>query len=143
MTEATSIRINPEEYVEEQGEVFDPADGPYEAVLTGFATFSGEYGPGIVWRFEIADEDGTTAEAAGFSSQSMAAGDRPSKLIKWARVFFGGEIPEGGVDLSELEGKSCRVDIDTYIKNDITKMKVIDVKAPRKGKAKRSMTEAG
>jgi hypothetical protein len=144
-----NIRINPEEYHEEQGPVFDP-DETYDAILTGFAEFSGEYGPGLVWRFKLTDEDGTEAEAAGFSSLSMADGDRPSKLITWTRKLLG-EIPEGGVDLSDLEGKPCRVEITHYTKKDgakdpntgepIIKMKVSDLKAPRKGKRSRSMQD--
>jgi hypothetical protein len=136
-----NIQIKPEkEFVDEQGPVLE--DGEiYDAMLTGFAEFNGQFGPGLVWRFKVYDEEHGEVEAAGFSSQSMSAGDKPSKLITWARKLMGGELPEGGIAISELEGKPARVEIENYTKNGIIKNKVVDVKAPSKGKA-RGMTAA-
>jgi hypothetical protein len=124
------MRIKPNEYVEEQGPVLEP--DIYSAILTGFGEHEGQYGPRLVWQFEV--EDGSEAvEAAGFTSYSMADGKKQSNLIKWTKALIG-EIPEEGLDLEHLLGKPCRVDIVNYTKqNGITKNKVNDVRPPKKG----------
>lgn len=122
------VKIAVNEYVEEQGPVLEP--DIYPATLTGFGEMEGQFGPRLVWQFEI-DHEGETVEAAGFTSYSMADGKKVSNLIKWAKAMNGGEVPE---DTDDLIGKPCRVDIENYTKqNGITKNKVAEVRAPKKG----------
>lgn len=125
------MKIKPEEYIEEQGTVLEP--DIYPAKLTGFGETEGQYGKRLVWQFDVADTEGEVVEAAAFSSYSMADGKKQSNLIKWTKALLGGEIPEDGVDLDNLKGLECRVDIDNYTKeNGITKNKVTDVRSPKK-----------
>lgn len=126
-----SIKVQKKEYVEEQGAVLEDGER-YPATLTGFGEMEGQFGARLVWQFEV--EDGKDAvEAAAFSSYSMAAGKKKSNLIAWTEAMLG-DIPDEGVDLDDLIGKPCRVEIETYTKeNGITKNKVTKVVAPKKG----------
>lgn len=123
------MKIEKQEYVEEQGTVLEP--DLYEAVLTGFGEMDGQYGPRLVWQFDV-EHEGETIEAAAFTSYSMADKPRKSNLLKFSEALNGGD-PEG-MDLDDLLGKPCRVDIENYTKqNGIQKNKVADVKKPAKG----------
>lgn len=124
------MKISKQEYVEEQGTVLE--DDIYPAVLVGFGEMEGQYGPRLVWRFEI-EHEGETVEAAAFTSYSMAEKPRKSNLLKFCEALNGGKDPEG-MDLDDFLGKPCRVDVTSYEKqNGIKKMKVQDVKKPAKG----------
>lgn len=122
------MKIDPNNYVEEQGPVLDP--DLYPAILKGFGEMDGQFGPRLVWQFEV-EHEGEVVEAAAFSSYSMADGKKVSNLIRWAKAMNGGEVPE---DTEDLIGKPCRVDIVNYTKETgITKNKVNDVRPPKKG----------
>lgn len=136
--ERENMKIKPEEYVEEQGTVLDPDESPYAATLTGFGETEGQYGPRLVWQFEV-EVDDEVVEAAAFSSYSMADGKKQSNLIKWTKALVG-ELPEEGIDLDDLIGKACRVDVTNYTKqNGIVKNKVTEVRAPKKGQKARKV----
>lgn len=131
------MRVKPEEYVEEQGTVLE--EDIYPATLTGFGETEGQFGPRLVWQFEV-EHEGEVVEAAAFSSYSMADGKKQSNLIKWTKALLGGEIPDDGIDLDDLVGKACRVDVTNYTKqNGIVKNKVTEVRAPKKGQKARKV----
>ncbi len=132
------MRIQKKEYVEEQGPILEDGER-YDATLKGFGEFEGQYGPQLVWQFEIVTEDGEVVEAAAFTSYSMASGKKKSNLIKYTEAILG-EIPDEGIDQNDLLGKPCRVDVATYESSKqtaegevIIKNKVVDVKPPKKG----------
>lgn len=136
------MKIQKKEYVEEQGTLLEDGER-YPATLTGFGEIAeGQFGPRLVWQFEI-EEGGEVVEAAAFSSYSMAAGKKKSNLIAWTEAILG-EIPEEGIELDDLVGKPCRVDINHYTKEStgITKNKVTNVLPPKKGQKARKV-EAG
>lgn len=124
------MRIEKQEFQEEQGTVLEP--DLYPAVLVGFGEMDGQYGPRLVWQFEV-EHEGEIVEAAAFTSYSMADKPRKSNLLKFSEALNNGKDPEG-MDLDDLLGKPCRVDIENYTKqNGIQKNKVADVKKPAKG----------
>lgn len=127
------MKIKKNEFVDEQGTVLDEGER-YPAVVSGFGEISeGQYGPRLVWQFEIQTDEGEMVEAAAFSSYSMASGKKKSNLIAWTEAILG-DIPDEGLELDDLIGKPCRVDISTYTKdNGIVKNKVTNVLPPKKG----------
>lgn len=123
------MKVKPNEFTEEQGPILEPE--VYPAVLKGFGEYENQWGPRMVWQFEI-EHEGTVYEAAGFTSYSFANGKMKSTLIKWSEALLG-ELPEE-FDTDDLIGKPCRVDIENYTKeNGITKNKVVAVKPAKKG----------
>lgn len=135
------MRVEKQEYTEEQGTVLD--EDIYPAVLTGFGEMDGQYGARLVWQFDV-EADGEVVEAAAFTSYSMAEKPRKSNLLKFAEALNNGRDPEG-IDLDDFIGKPCRVEITNYTKqNGITKNKVNDVKKPGKGqKGKEAVASGG
>ena len=126
------MKIEKAEYTETQGTVLEP--DMYEAVLTGFGQYEGNWGPRCVWQFEIAHpETGEVVEAAAFTSFKMGEKPRKSQLLKYAEALNNGEDVDG-MDLDDLLGRPCRVDVENYTKqNGIQKNVVNDVKKPKKG----------
>jgi hypothetical protein len=132
------VKIDTSGYADTQGTVLEP--DIYEAVLTGFGETEGNFGPRLVWQFEIQHE-GEAVEAAGFTSYSMADGEKKSNLVLWARAINGGELPE---DTDDLIGMACRVDVDNYTKtNGVTKNKVTSVRPAKGAKPKAKTNGAG
>lgn len=132
------MKVKPDEFTEVQGPVLDP--DLYPAVLTGFGEHDSQWGPRMVWQFEI-EHEGTVYEAAAFTSYSMANGKMKSTLIKWSEILLG-ELPEE-FDTDELIGLPCRVDIENYTKeNGITKNKAVAVKPAKKGQKGKAKKEA-
>jgi hypothetical protein len=133
------VKIDTSGYVDEQGPVLEP--DIYPAVLTGFGEMEGQFGPRIVWQFEV-EHEGQKIEAAGFTSHSMADGEKKSNLILWSRALNGGELP---ADTDDLVGMPCRVDIDNYTKKEsgIVKNKVTSVRPAKKVKGESSAPAKG
>lgn len=132
------MKIKPtSDYVDEQGPILEDGER-YPATLKGFGEFEGQYGKQLVWQF-VVDDDGESVEAAGFTSYSMANGEKKSNLIKYSEALLG-ELPDE-FDLDDLIGKSCRVDVSNYTSSTrktedgtpIVKNKVTKVLPPKKG----------
>jgi hypothetical protein len=125
------VKIEINSYEEEQGPILDEGV-PYEATVSGFAETENQWGPRLVWRFDVEDpESGETVEAAAFTSYSTADGKKVSNLTKFAKNLNGGEMPvdeNGNFDTDLLVGKSGRVITSTYTrKNGIVKNVVNNV----------------
>ena len=146
-----NIRIQPQSggFDDEQGPVLDK-DEIYDAQITGFGSFTGQFGPGIVWRFLVFTEDPETGdptqvEAAGFTSESQSYNpddaSKTAKLVRWTIAAVGVDAALEGLDLVELEGKPVRVEVDNYEKNGIVKNKVTNVRPPRKSGKARTVAE--
>lgn len=134
------MRIEKQEYSEEQGTILD--EDIYPATLKGFGEMEGQFGARLVWQFDVHAE-GEDVEAAAFTSYSMAEKPRKSNLLKFAEALNSGKDPEG-IDLDDLVGKPCRVEITNYTKqNGITKNKVNDVKKPGRGQKGKEAAPTG
>jgi hypothetical protein len=106
----------------------------YDAILDRIEektiTFKGEESDRLMWVFRIPSEDDTTV--VGFTSMSPST---KAKAFKWATALNPEIAKSKNWGPEDLEGKPCRVDLETYEDaQGIEKNKVDKVK-PAKSKA--------
>ena len=106
--------------------IYEPVEpGTYDAILSKTEDSTGQFGPQVMFSFDLGENRILRAWASGKLSPK-------SKMGGWVKALLG-ELPDE-LDTAALVGTKCRVKVDIDIKDDGKEFsRIVDVLAPRKG----------